>query len=240
MQKLTAGIHHFQANYFATNRQLFEQLAETGQRPETLFITCSDSRVVPTLITNTQPGELFIVRNIGNIVPSVGRGVMGGVSAAIEYAVELLEVGNVIVSGHTQCGAIDAILHPERVAHLPLLSRWIAESAAIPKIIAEGYGALDVEARMMAAVQENVLIQLENLRSFEFVARRLDEGKLKMSGWVFKIGTGQVFDYDPRSEQFLQLGVPEQERAALSDRPPPVAPPVDDGRPSSSINARGL
>lgn len=223
MQKLAAGIHHFKANYFASNRQLFEQLAETGQKPETLFITCSDSRIDPTLITNSPPGELFIVRNVGNIIPARGRGVMGGVSAAIEYAMEVLEVGNVIVCGHTNCGAIDAILHPERVKHLPFVSRWIHEAEAVPGLIQERYGNLDPEARMTAAVQENVLVQLENLRSFEFVTKRLDAGKLKMSGWVYKIGTGDIFDYDPVSEQFLQLNLPgASERPALSSRPPPA------------------
>jgi carbonic anhydrase len=223
MQKLEDGIHQFQANYFASHRALFEELAETGQRPETLFMTCSDSRVVPTLITNVGPGELFIVRNVGNIVPSVERGFVGGVSAAIEYAVEVLQVGNVIVCGHTHCGAIDAILHPERVAHLPFVSRWLAASSRIPTLIEERYGHLEGEARMTAAVQENVLVQLENLRSFDFVARRLDSGRLKMSGWVFKIATGDVFDYDPVSGQFLQLGGDERrQRSALSSRPPPA------------------
>ncbi len=221
MQKLEAGIHHFQANYFASNRGLFEQLAETGQRPETLFITCCDSRVVPNLITTAAPGELFIVRNVGNIVPSVERGVLGGVSAAIEYAVEVLEVGHVIVCGHTNCGAIAAILEPERIAHLPFVSRWLAESSSIPKLIEERYGHLDGDARTTAAVQENVLVQLENLRSFHFVARRLDSGALKMSGWVFKIATGDVYDYDPVSGQFLQFGGSAgRERSALSSRPP--------------------
>jgi carbonic anhydrase len=221
VQKLEAGIHHFQSNYFATNRGLFERLAEKGQRPETLFITCCDSRVVPNLITTTAPGELFIVRNVGNVVPSMGRGMAGGVSAAIEYAVEVLGVGHVIVCGHTHCGAIEAILHPERVAHLRFVSRWLAESARIPTLIEERYGHLEGEARLTAAVQENTLIQLENLRSFDFVARRLEAGTLKMSGWVFKIATGQVFDYDPISQQFLQLGGGEAtERSVLSSRPP--------------------
>jgi carbonic anhydrase len=221
VQKLEEGIHHFQANYFASNRELFEQLSEAGQRPETLFITCCDSRLVPNLITASAPGELFIVRNIGNIVPSVERGVLGGVSAAIEYAVEVLEVGNVIVCGHTNCGAIDAILNPERLKHLPYVSRWLEGSASIPKLIEERYGHLEGEARMTAAVEENVLVQLENLRSFKFVARRLDSGKLKMSGWVFKIATGDVFDYDPHSGQFLQLGLTDGPRASLSSHPPP-------------------
>jgi carbonic anhydrase len=222
VQKLRSGHHHFQATYFASNSGLFKRLAEVGQRPETLFITCSDSRVVPTLITNAAPGELFIVRNVGNIVPSVRRGVMGGVSAAIEYAVEVLNVTDVIVCGHTHCGAIDAILHPERVRHLPNVSRWLAESSRIPALIAERYVDLQGEARMNAAVQENVLLQLENLRTFDFVARRLDAGTLKMSAWVFQIATGDLFDYDPLSEQFLRLGAEEGDRPALSSRPPPV------------------
>jgi carbonic anhydrase len=222
VQRLEAGIHHFKANYFASNRELFEQLATTGQRPETLFITCSDSRIVPNLITNAPPGELFIVRNVGNIVPSVERGVLGGVSAAIEYAVEVLEVGNVIVCGHMNCGAIDAILHPESVARLRHVSRWLAESSRIPRLIEERYGHLDDDARVVAAVEENVLLQLENLRSFDFVARRLDAGLLKMNGWVFRIATGDVFDYDPVSEQFLELGSEAgHQRSALSSRPPP-------------------
>jgi carbonic anhydrase len=222
VQKLEAGIHHFQATYFASHRRLFEQLAEEGQRPETLFITCSDSRVVPNLITNAAPGELFIVRNVGNIVPSVDRGVLGGVSAAIEYAVEVLGVGHVIVCGHTNCGAIDAILHPERFQHLRFVSRWLAESQRILELIHERYGHLDGEARTIAAVQENVLVQLENLRSFEAVTRRLDSGALKMSGWVFKIATGEVFDYDPVSEQFLKVGGVDRDRPVLSSRPPPA------------------
>lgn len=222
MQKLEAGIHHFQANYFASNRELFEQLAVAGQKPETLFITCCDSRVVPNLITNAAPGELFIVRNVGNIVPAVGHGPLGGVSAAIEYAVEVLEVGNVIVCGHTNCGAIDAILHPERVRHLPNVSRWLREAERIPQLIEERYGDLEGEDRIIAAVEENVLVQLGNLRTFDFVVRRLSEGKLKMNGWVFKIATGEVFDYDPISGQFLQLAPAEEVRPPLSSRPPPV------------------
>jgi len=224
VQKLEAGIHEFQANYFASNRALFERLAEGGQRPETLFITCCDSRVVPNLITSAAPGELFIVRNVGNIVPSVGRGVLGGVSAAIEYAVEVLAVGHVIVCGHTHCGAIQAILEPERVGHLPFVSRWLAESARIPRIIAERYGHLEGEERVTAAVEENVLVQLENLRSFDFVRRRLDSGALKMSGWIFKILTGEIFDYEPVSGQFLRLGGDEQARPALTSRAPSTPP----------------
>ncbi len=220
MQKLVQGTHTFLANYFATHRALFEQLATNGQRPETLFITCSDSRVVPNLITSAPPGELFVVRNIGNIVPAVQRGLMGGVAAAIEYAVRVLDVENLIICGHTGCGAIDAIMHPERAAHLRYARPWLAESERIVHIMAERYPHLEGEARMVAAVQENVLVQLENVRTFDFVAERLEQGKLKMNGWVFKIATGQVFDYDPTTEQFVLLTEPGDDPLAAV-RPTP-------------------
>jgi carbonic anhydrase len=183
-----------------------------------LFITCSDSRVVPNLITSAAPGDLFIVRNIGNIVPAVERGVLGGVSAAIEYAVEVLNVEHVIVCGHTHCGAIDAILHPERVSHLPFVKRWLDGSLSIPQLIEERYGHLEGEARTTAAIEENVLVQLENLRSFPFLAKRLESGSLKISGWVFDIASGAVYDYDPVSGQFLQIGTGERN----TSHPPPV------------------
>jgi carbonic anhydrase len=205
VQNLVRGIHAFRANYFATHRALFEQLATNGQRPETLFITCSDSRVVPNLITSAAPGELFILRNIGNIVPSADHGPTDGVAAAIEYAVQVLEVENVIVCGHTGCGAVEAIMHPERVAHLRFVPSWLGESAGIPEVLTARYPDLDDAARLVAAVEENVLVQLEHLRTFDFIAERLDRETLKMNGWVFKIATGEVFDYDPVSEQFLLL-----------------------------------
>lgn len=219
MQKLQAGIHQFQKDYFARHRQLYEKLAE-GQRPETLFITCSDSRILPDTITNTGPGDLFIVRNVGNIVPSAIRGVMGGVSAAIQYAVEVLNVNQIIVCGHTKCGAVDGIMHPESVAHLPLVANWIAESKSIPALIDENYSELTGEARMNAAIEENVLLQLENLRTFDFVRERLDNGKLALSGWVYNIATGEVLDYDPEQERFEPVGQAEALEREAADRAP--------------------
>lgn len=226
MQKLVAGVHRFRADYFKKRQELFEKLSTEGQRPDTLFITCSDSRVVPNIITSSAPGDLFIVRNVGNIVPSVHNKLHGGVSAAIEYAVQVLEVSTIVVCGHTQCGAMGAIVHPERMTHLPFVSKWLREASNIPKILEERYGALDPEQRLNAATQENVLTQLENLRTFDFVAERLDRGALNLAGWVFKIATGEVFEYDPASEQFLPMTKPQEPpltRRAKTDPPPPVA-----------------
>jgi len=208
VQKLAKGIHSFQSGYFATHRQLFEQLATAGQRPETMFITCSDSRVVPNLITNAAPGELFIIRNVGNVVPPPT--LPGGTAAAMEYAVEVLGVENVIVCGHTQCGAIQAILHPETVAHLPFVTRWVESDTRLSQILSERYPDLQGDDLVTAAVQENVLLQVEHLRQFDFIEQRLAAGKLHVSAWVFKIATGQIFDYDPNLCEFLELGASER------------------------------
>lgn len=203
MQKLVKGIHSFQRGFFASHRDLFKQLAETGQRPETLFITCSDSRVDPNLITNSQPGELFIVRNVGNVVPT--RDLPGGTAAAIQYAVEVLNVQNIILCGHTQCGALKAILEPESVTHLEYVSRWVKSTISVKNVIEEKYAHLDGEAKLTAAIQENVLAQLEHLREYPFVADRMDAGKLHVNGWIFDVGRGEVFDYDPEYGEFLSL-----------------------------------
>jgi carbonic anhydrase len=203
MQKLVKGIHSFRNGYFATHRQMFEQLATAGQQPETLFITCSDSRVVPNLITNAAPGELFIIRNVGNVVPR--RDLPGGTAAAIQYAIEVLKVENIIICGHTQCGAMQAILNPERMENLEYVKRWLAQTDRVRKVIEERYSHLGAEARVTAAVQENVLTQLENLREYSFIAERLEAGTLRISGWVFDLAKGEIFDYDPANGEFLPL-----------------------------------
>jgi carbonic anhydrase len=215
MQKLARGVHTFQAQYFARHKDLFRNLAERGQRPEALFITCADARIVPSLITSTEPGELFIVRNVGNIVPHVS--LPGGTAAAIEYAVEVLEVRDIIVCGHTHCGAIQALLDPASMDRLPLVRRWLAQNERVRDIVAQRYAHLEPAARMTAAIEENVLVSLENLRAFPFIAERLARGQARMSGWVYKIETGQVFEFDPRVGEFIDLSAPSI---------PPPAPPV--------------
>jgi carbonic anhydrase len=203
MQKLADGVHAFRAQFFTRYKQLFRQLVDRGQEPETLFITCSDSRVVPTLITNAGPGDLFIVRNVGNIVPSLAM--PGGTAAAIEYAVEVLDVKNVVVCGHTHCGAIQAMLHPERMEKLRYIGPWLAQTEPVRRTVAERYAHLSGHARETAAAEENVLFQLENLRAFPFVAEKLEAGSLFVSGWMFKLETGDVFEYDPAAGQFVDI-----------------------------------
>jgi carbonic anhydrase len=170
--------------------------------------------VVPNLITNSEPGDLFIVRNVGNVVPHVNN--PGGTAAAIEYAVEVLGVKNVIVCGHTHCGAVNAILNPQTMDPLPFVKRWLAQGERVRKIVAERYGHLDEQARMLAAVEENVLVQLENLRAFTNIAERLDRGQLTIGGWVFDIASGEVFEFNPNAGQFGPI--------SPASVPPPNAP----------------
>ncbi len=204
MQKLVKGIHQFQSNIFSTQRRLFERLAK-GQNPEALFITCSDSRINPNLLTQTEPGELFILRNAGNIVPPYGA-VMGGEAATIEYAVSVLKVKDIIVCGHSLCGAMSALLHPEQAERLSAVRAWLAHGEATARIIRENYQHIqDENSLLTATVEENVLVQLENLRTHPSVAAALARGDVKLHGWVYKFQSGEVFAFDAEEGQFLQL-----------------------------------
>jgi len=215
MQKLIQGIHHFQDNVFSSQRELFERLAE-GQHPDALFITCSDSRINPNLITQTEPGELFIIRNAGNIVPPYGAA-NGGEGATIEFAVVGLGIQHIIVCGHSHCGAMKGLLHPESLTKMPMMAAWLGHAEATRRIAQQKYEDRPAEALLNVAIQENVLVQLENLRTHPAVAAALAAGKLKLHAWVYKIETGQVFAYDPERGQFAPL-------TGIS--PAPVPPPA--------------
>lgn len=205
MQRLINGIHDFQRSYFSRNRQLFEELAQ-GQHPLALFITCSDSRINPNLITQTEPGELFILRNAGNIVPPFGA-IQGGEAATVEYAIKVLKVRDIVICGHSQCGAMQGLIDsPTACAHLPCVAAWLKHAEATRQIVQENYAHIkEPQHRLTAAVEENVLVQLENLRTHPSVAAALVRGTLKLHGWVYKIETGQVFAYDPEVNQFISI-----------------------------------
>ncbi len=203
MQKLIQGIHQFQTRDFRPLQGLFEQLAQ-GQSPDTLFITCSDSRIDPNLLTHSQPGELFILRNAGNIVPPHGAGA-GGEAATIEFAVAGLGVKDIIVCGHSHCGAMRGLLQPETLSGLPSVATWLSHAETTQRIIRDNYGHLDGQRLLTATVQENVLVQLENVRTLPAVASRLVKRDLHLHGWVYKIETGEVFAFDSGQGQFVPL-----------------------------------
>jgi carbonic anhydrase len=203
MQKLIEGIHQFQTKGFLPLQTLFEQLAK-GQNPETLFITCSDSRIDPTLLTKAQPGDLFILRNAGNIVPPHGAG-NGGEAATIEFAVAALGVKDIIICGHSHCGAMHGLLHPEKVASLPAVSAWLSHAEMTRRIMLENYDHLEGDRLLTATVEENVLVQIENLQTLPAVGSRLVRGDLRLHGWFYKIETAEVFAYDGGNGQFVKL-----------------------------------
>lgn len=205
MQKLVRGVHSFQNGIFTSQRELFEHLAK-GQAPETLFITCSDSRIVPNLMTQTDPGELFILRNAGNIVPPYGAS-NGGEGATIEYAVAALGVRDIIVCGHSACGAMAALVGGEDIRpKLPAVAGWLQHAESTRRIIADNYTDASPEAKLNIAIQENVLCQIENLRTHPAVASAIAKGSLHLHGWVYKIPTGEIFAYEPERGQFSPVG----------------------------------
>lgn len=203
MQNLVKGVHHFQNQLFAAHRELFEQLWE-GQAPSTLFITCSDSRIVPNLFTQTGPGELFTLRNAGNIVPPYGAS-NGGESPTIEYAVSVLGVQHVIVCGHTGCGAMKALMKPESVSHMPAIANWLNQAEATRRILLENYPDATGTDQIELAIKENVLVQIENLETHPCIRAGLGRGKIKLHGWVYNIENGQVMVYSEETESFRPL-----------------------------------
>lgn len=204
MQKLVEGIHKFQKGSFSEDQKLFESLAG-GQHPQALFITCSDSRIDPNLLTQTKPGELFILRTAGNIVPPYGA-VFSGEAATIEYAVSVLKVRDIVICGHSHCGAMGGLLNLDSIEQLPAVKEYLKYAESTRRIVNENYSHLtDPEKRLTLTVEENVLVQLESLRTHPSVSAALGRGDLKLHGWVYKFESGEVFAFNPQDNAFLPL-----------------------------------
>lgn len=205
MPSFATGVVKFQRDVFPEKKALFEKLSK-GQAPEALFITCSDSRIATGMITQTDPGELFVCRNPGNIVPPY-KANAGGVTASIEFAVDVLNVGHIVICGHTDCGAVSGAEHPDAVAHLPHVSEWLSYANEAVRRVHErdGDAPEDEEKRIKHITQENVVLQLENLTGHPAVKRRMDDGTLKIHGWVYDIAAGHVFVLDPDEKKFIPI-----------------------------------
>ena len=203
MERLIVGHKRFLAEVFPGRRSQFHLLSEM-QAPEWLFITCSDSRVVPDLFLSTGPGDLFITRNAGNVVPITGADV-DGVTATIEYAVEVLRVKEAILCGHSDCGAITAALKREGLENLPKASRWLNHVQGAfhhrqPLNPADG-----TSAELASLIRGNVVAQLANLRAQPSVSRAVEEGRLTVHGWYYDILTGSIERCDEETGRFLPL-----------------------------------
>jgi len=231
MEQLVRGVHFFQNIGYRQHKRLFERLKDS-QSPEACFITCADSRIDPNLITHSRPGQLFIVRNVGNIIPCYGTS-NNGELAAVEYAVVELGIQDVIVCGHTGCGAMKAVvsqLSHEAALRTPSVVNWLHHADATLQILREHYGHLTGETLVKAAAEENVLVQLEHLRTLPVIAARASSGKVRLHGWMYKIDTGEIFHYDADVGQFVKFGGPGKESSSSNGAEKAVLPTSRRGR----------
>jgi carbonic anhydrase len=213
VQNIIDGFLKFQREEFPKRSELFKRLATT-QSPKALFITCSDSRVVPELLTQGEPGDLFVIRNAGNIVPSYGPE-PGGVSATVEYAIAVLRVTDVIICGHSDCGAMTAIAAKKNLDHMPAVAKWLrhADSA---RLINESQHHDSPRDQLNALIHQNVIAQLTNLSTHPAVALGLDQGTLTLHGWVYDIETGTIDALDEKKDDFVSLAQFPNTRARTS------------------------
>ena len=205
MPKFATGVVEFQNKVYPEKKELFEKLSQ-GQSPEALFITCSDSRIETAMITQTDPGELFICRNAGNIVPPHTTHT-GGMTASIEFAVAALKVPHIVICGHTECGAMKGAMNPEGLDTLPHVKEWLNYSRAAVAVVDEMGADLSDEERMKLLLEQNVVLQLQHLKTHPSVAARLAAGDLELHGWVYDIKTGDVSAYDEDSKSFQPVDV---------------------------------
>lgn len=203
MDRILKGLSRFQKSVYPKQRDLFQKLA-LGQRPDALFITCADSRIDPCLLTQTQPGQLFICRVIGNIIPPYPDAI-GGVSATIEYAVGVLGVPDVIVCGHTDCGVMKGVLSPDALEPLTSVSAWLNYAQPARKAVADLRQVQTDAEHLLAVAERNVVEQLGNLKTHPAVAARLEQGDLRIHGWMYHIGEGTVTSWDAGGDDFAPL-----------------------------------
>lgn len=203
LRSIVEGIQGFQEGRFQEHRELFETLT-SGQKPKALFITCSDSRIDPSLVTGSKPGSLFIMRNAGNIIPPYGAA-NGGEGATVEYALMALDVRHIIVCGHSHCGAMQGLVSEDGLPGLPAVEQWLGHARAARLIVRERFPDLRGEPLVRETGRANVLVQLDNLRTHPAVALRLAQGRLSLHAWVYTFETGEILRHDEASREFVPL-----------------------------------
>jgi carbonic anhydrase len=197
-ERLKDGIRRFRTEVYPQHREAYARAEAEPQKPHTLVVACADSRIEPERITQSDPGELFVTRNIGNMVPTYGE-MLGGVSAVLEYAVTALKVQHVVICGHTDCGAMKALMSPEQLERMPTVRRWLRNAEAAMSV------AREVESQdefLMKLTKQNVLMQMTHARTHPSVAGAVARGGLLISGWVYEIGSGNVLIYDEAKHAF--------------------------------------
>jgi carbonic anhydrase len=203
MKKLIKGLHKFQTEVFPLHKDFFGDLTK-GQNPEILFISCSDARINPHLVTSADPGDLFIIRNAGNIVPPYGQG--GSEAATIEFAVSELKVKHIIVCGHSHCGAVDAVFNLNSLSHLPYFQSWITQHIAPTlQLVKQNYQDIDHHSLVNVVLQEHVLQQIENLKTHSVVFNAIAQKTLSLHAWIYKFEHGDIFSFNLEEGQFQRI-----------------------------------
>jgi carbonic anhydrase len=215
MDKIAAGVAKFQQESYREHRELFEKLAE-GQSPEALFITCADSRIDPSLVTQTVPGELFILRNAGNIVPPHSQ-YTGAMTASIEFAVGALRVPHIIICGHSECGAMKGAMNPDGLMDFPHVKEWLGYARAAALVTKRRGASLSDKDQLDMLIRENVLLQIAHLRTHPYVAAQLASEETEIHGWVYDIRSGAVLAYCEKRNEFVPIAerYPQSVSAAL-------------------------
>lgn len=201
MDKLVSGVRQFMDSVFEKEETLFSDLAH-GQSPDVFFVTCSDSRVAPHLVTQSGPGDLFVLRNAGNFIPTA---LDTGEAATVEYASQVLGVKDAIICGHSDCGAVQAVLNPPAAGALPAVEAWLTHGAEVLDVL-ERHPEWTGQERIDRAIEINVLVQLTRLAKHPSVTPRLEDGSLLLHAWVYDIGSGQIRAFDPEAGSFRPLG----------------------------------
>lgn len=205
--KMIAGFRRFREKYFVGEEALYTKLSTAGQSPKTLIIGCSDSRVDPAMISGASPGEIFVVRNVANLVPPYESALSGfhGVSAAIEFAVVNLKVENIVILGHRQCGGIRALITGESKKANSFVGRWMEIAADARERVMSRAHDMDLETQCKEGEKEGIVTSLQNLKTFPFVAEALEKGQLTLFGIYFDLEQGQLLEFDPAENSFKQL-----------------------------------
>ena len=208
MKSILEGLGLFQRIAYPNHKELFERLAKK-QTPQAVFIACSDSRVVPNLMVQAEPGDLFIIRNAGNIVPPAGSS-YGGTTASLEYAIVALGIRDVIVCGHSNCGAMKGVLRPEQLEGMPAVRQWVSYAAEARKAVATANPDATDDELVDLLVDYNVINQVRNILTVPFVRPLVEKGELELYGWVYDIASGRVKGLDSTGRRFVPLGADEK------------------------------
>jgi carbonic anhydrase len=206
IKQLVDGFHKFRTKYFVKDTELFEHLTVEGQSPKTLIIGCSDSRVDPALLLQAKPGDIFVIRNVANLVPpyEVGGG-FHGVSSAIEFAVNYLKVESIVVLGHEHCGGINALWNANQTDQQSFIASWVKIAAEAKIEVLKEMPNAPLKAQLASCTKKAVLISMENLMTFPFIQEKMKSHSLKIYGWFFELEGGRLLEFDYEKKTFLEI-----------------------------------